>query len=482
MKNSISHLTMLLIFFVTLSCDKQSQNNAGNTGKLEFTVNTPNLAVKSAGSEKLTEVVVSIKNESDEFVLEMKRIQLYSFNGSYISDPISLPEGNYKLTRFMILDNSGTIQYIAPLKDSEIGRAIDLPLPIALSIKTDEVSKIVPQVVKSNGYTAEQFGYSTFSFETLELNNLKLAVFIYDSINNEFDLTTAHLQINLCDSSLSDYILIAGTNSIFLKVCNTYNLTIKKKGYQATVINLTSEKLDSTAGDPLEIILQKSLTQDASSLPNPIAYYPCNGSETELTNNFTAISSNISGGPNRFDIENGAYIFKGGKDEYLNIPISLFNFKRVFTNEGALTFWFRIDNESPKNSCLFSSAQNINTSHLGPAVWLNNQDSVRLWFYHKHPEALNSFKWTLPPEEWHFFTLNWDTESIAISVDGKKIESSTNREFSSAVYMSTFLSFGDFIIDDIIEDQRFMGSIDEIRFYDKSLTQEQIKEIMHFTE
>jgi hypothetical protein len=266
---------LLILSLITWSCKKEQ--TSGN-GQIEFSmaVNSALNNLKSAqSSATASAVLITIEDASGKIIKNAEKIDLYNMSGDYISQPVSLASGNYRLTKFLVLDADSNVLYASPLKGSAKAGLVQQPLPIAFSAQTNAVVKLVPEVVNTSESTPESFGYASFSFSVAQTFDFLLGTFIYNENIKNYQLTTATISI-LSDTShvyngqlnasagLSNtgtYDSIGITNKITLPALyNNYTLVISKTGYKTYTKTFTIEELKlhyrSIDKGPLVIILE----------------------------------------------------------------------------------------------------------------------------------------------------------------------------------------------------------------------------------
>jgi hypothetical protein len=287
-----SSILFLVLCFATSSCKK----DAGSTsaGQVEFTLvlDNPQSSLKSisdttdtsTNSGTASAIIVTIVDASGNVVKNSEKIDLYSMSGSYITQPISLVSGSYKLTRFLVLDATNKVLYASPVTGSVKAGLVQQPLPIAFSTQTNAVTKLVPEVLVAKGSTPENFGYATFSFSVVQTFDFLVGAFIYNESLKNYQLTSATISV-LRDSTVNDSLkvysgqLSAQTNSTNVTVYDSlgvtnkitlperyssYKLVITKAGYKTYSKSFSKAelKLHLRGADkgPLVIVLEPVTT------------------------------------------------------------------------------------------------------------------------------------------------------------------------------------------------------------------------------
>lgn len=277
--NSIKIILVMTVLIFITSCQKKefSEEIQKNNGEVEFGLNIDNskLNNKEAGNsiDFIYSAIVTIENEFGEIIYDTQELTIYKFGDTYVSEPLSLKVGTYMLTEFMLADEANTVLYAAPVESSTLAHLVNDPLPIEFIISKDIVLKIVPEVLSVEDNTPEDFGYTTFGFDIVDIFDFLLGVFVFDESTGNFELTDANLLV-IGDSydTLYHDDLSAVTNQVTLNSgYSDYNLTITKNGYNTYQNSFSEDSLSqhySTAG-PLTIILSTGSTNSLVLQPGP---------------------------------------------------------------------------------------------------------------------------------------------------------------------------------------------------------------------
>jgi hypothetical protein len=283
-------------------------------------------------------LIVTVVDQNNTPVLDKKKITLYSFNGTFISEPLDLKSGTYKLTEFFVLDENNNIVYATPLEGSPLAYLVNDPLPMDFIIVKDEVTKISPEVIEVGENAALDFGYATFSFNVVETLDFAVGVFIYNPLTQNFELTPAELTITSLPEQQVLFNGLLDNKTSLIKIRDgftQYKITVEKTGYTTYQHTLSLVEIKQFNEEKVFIItlLDHSLNQGL------VAYYPFNGNANdESGNGFNAITHGVSSCTDRKGLNNSSYCFDG-IDDYINIPHhEAFNLVSDFT----ISLWTEI--------------------------------------------------------------------------------------------------------------------------------------------
>jgi hypothetical protein len=334
-----------LVFTIT-SCHKEE---GVTSGKVEFSILSKSISggrVMSLGA-----VILSVEDANGNSIFERKSLTLYSFGDQYLSEPVSLPKGNFKLTEFLVVDTNNTVIYATPLEGSPLAYLVSDPLPIDFSIAKDQTTKVSPEVIKVDGQSGLDFGYATFSFNIVNTIQFSIGVLAYNKQTTNFELTNSHLTIT-ANVPLFDNDLPAVTNDIRVKDgYDTYTLTVTKPGYLTSQKTYSAAELKSYTGKaPIVVtLLSESLSNGL------LAYYPFSGNAMDATlNNYNGtLHGGVALTSDRKGTANSAYSFDG-IDDYISVahadPLNL-------VGDFSISLWTSISSSQVLSG---SSQANIN--------------------------------------------------------------------------------------------------------------------------
>lgn len=280
-RNIFVSLNLLLIASLLLfSCKKQSDEQ--EQGEVEINFSISNLKSESiansdaASASTLAYIVVSIEDLNGKVIKNAEKIDIYNMNESYISKPLPLTKGNYKLTQFLVLDWQNNVVYSSPTKGSAKAYLVNAPLPLTFTVQTNVVTKITPEVLNVAGCKPEDFGYTTFSFDIAQTFDFLVGTFVYNDKIKNYKLSPSSISIYTNVNSLYSGQLEGTSSNIFINIYdsigvtnritlpesqNTFTLKISKTGYKTYSQFFTKEELKlhlrSVDKGPLVVLLEK---------------------------------------------------------------------------------------------------------------------------------------------------------------------------------------------------------------------------------
>jgi len=260
MKLIKSFLWMLVMLpaFLLNSCEKQPEVEQEGTLELGIFIDQLEGNLKSALTDsndvRTHFVVVSIANESGELVLDNERLELYNFSGHWITKEIRLKTGIYKLVKFFVIDAEGNVRLAAPLSGSPKAYLVNHPLPLPFEIMTDQVTRVVPEVLLVIEDPPEEFGYVTFSYTVVKALDFFIAVYIDDPMRmTPIAWTDAKLTVIIDSLWKHAFKLEPRINRVTVRDgSRLYLLVIEKEGFMPVKLEISrDELLKSSPESPL---------------------------------------------------------------------------------------------------------------------------------------------------------------------------------------------------------------------------------------
>jgi len=270
-------LVLLFALFATLlSCSKKEsdikdltpkKNNnpaEASTGEVQFQPQMidlvgGNLNARLEAADAAT-ILVTIEDDKGVVVKNKVSIKLTNFNGSYISSPLVLKDGIYKLKEFLVLDAASNVLYATPLTGSALASVVTTPLPMTFTVTKQILSTVMPQVVSALTKTAGNFGYLTFNFAVVETLDFNLAVFAFNKTTVAYDLVTSDVTLKNGTTEMYKGTFPANIEAISIKdeKAGTYTLEVAKTGYKTYTGTYTYADLKAAFDDPINVILEEA--------------------------------------------------------------------------------------------------------------------------------------------------------------------------------------------------------------------------------
>jgi hypothetical protein len=282
----LSLLLTIPLIFLTISCEKN--NNSNTTGNAEFSINLP----ASQTTKSLTildsiaqsyQVMVSVEDMKGNAVFTDKLIPVYQFGASFISEKIEINTGEFKLTKFMVINPAGAVIYAAPIEGSPLAYLCNRPLPFIFKISQDQVTTVLPEVLEVVSQTPDKFGYASFGIQIIKpLEFWTMCILDNPLSMAPTQITTAKLTVSIPNGWHYTFTLEAAVNHLIIRGgSDVYDFDWEKDGYPAQKMQFAAKDLLSTTKDN-PLILKIPWGQQYKTLvlqPGPAA-----GKDAMITN------------------------------------------------------------------------------------------------------------------------------------------------------------------------------------------------------
>ena len=254
MKKVILQMPLLLMGLAvfTIGCKKDEFRNppppvshGGGNGQPSNLIrfNIDSLPGERMGLSGLS-AIITIVDEQNHAVIADKRISL-QFNGNYQSDTVGLSNGIYKLTSFIVVDDTAS-RFASPIANSPKASLVQRPLSISFALPQTCESMISVEVARiGTADQPENFGYPKGSWSVKPTDNpppvpipsvkikikpmIKIGEVVYDSIPVNFTWITWNAEGRMIATEKIP--LPAGTNEVALPGnAFKYNLQVERWG------------------------------------------------------------------------------------------------------------------------------------------------------------------------------------------------------------------------------------------------------------
>ena len=314
----------LAIFMIVLftSCKKDLERpGTGNPPPVDNTVRHVHFILDSLpgvnAEQQNLNVKLSVLNSQGVTVLTDTVLSI-RYNGKYISASLKLPKGNYKLSKFVVIQNN-SVRYVTPYTGSAKAHLVTSPLDVSFSIQNDPVNLVSVQVARVNDYDlAEDFGYPIGSFGQQGNTFIKIRVqplvrigeVVYDSIPVTLTVVTWD---QAGQASVQTHILSPGKNDLLLLAsASKYQFKLSKWGTYDEMTLLRNEVQEGT-------VYSLGGSKDAKKLSEELTYKLVNGSYLPETK--TRFQYNESGNITEIRLsrkraDNSSYLAQVNKFDY----------------------------------------------------------------------------------------------------------------------------------------------------------------------
>jgi hypothetical protein len=246
---------MLLASAGFTSCEK---NLPEGKGTAEFSLLLPSQLKSGTATDSATvsyQLLISVEDMKGNAVFTDKLIPVYTFGTGFVSEKVEINSGEYRLTKFMVINPEGAVIFASPLAGSPLAYLTTRPLPFSFNIFPEKVTQVVPEVLTVGDQSPDKFGYVSFGIRVIKpLTFWGGAVIDNPMIMAPFPLwTEAKLTITAKDGWHYTFNLIAGINQITIRGgSDIYMFVLEKEGFLPQKFQFTANQLlERTKESPL---------------------------------------------------------------------------------------------------------------------------------------------------------------------------------------------------------------------------------------
>lgn len=242
-----------LTVFGIWSCENRNDSFAGK-GKAEFSLSMPEEGAKSLSGSSLDSgimsyhIMVSIEDMEGNSIISDSLIPVYAFGTGFTSENVELETGDYNLTKFLVINPSGTVIYAAPIEGSPLAYLVNDPLPLNFSIRADLVTTVAPEVLLVGDQTPGQFGYANFGMQIIKpLGFWTICILDCPMCMSPTQLTTAKLTVYANNGWHYTFKLEPAINHLIIRGgSDIYYFLLEKEGYLPQKLQFTAAQLRAT--------------------------------------------------------------------------------------------------------------------------------------------------------------------------------------------------------------------------------------------
>ncbi|MEQ8905210.1 hypothetical protein [Ekhidna sp.] len=256
---TIKHIFVVSIAIIGITFSSCSEDDFKplNDGEVQFSFQSPapDQGRIESGSTP-AKVIITIEDAAGTAVYTAEELLLVEFSGSYVTDPLTLSPGNYKVTAFLVTNASEETIYAAPLSGSDVAYLVSMPLAIDFTIVADQVTSIAPEVVSTALLSAADFGYASITFTTIETFDMLVSAMKYDGVLTGWQLTDATVSITGDGSPIYSKNIASETTQLKLNDGYVnYSISVSKPGFITNTASYTQAEMKAFFDDPLVVQL-----------------------------------------------------------------------------------------------------------------------------------------------------------------------------------------------------------------------------------
>jgi hypothetical protein len=245
---------MILAVAGISSCNKDTGDKGFGTAEFSLALPADLSQLKSATTDSLVvsyQLMISVVDMKGNPVFSDKLIPLYTFGTGFVSEKIEIKTGEFKLTKFMVINPSGAVIYAAPMAGSPLAYLTNKPLPMSFNIFPDKITTILPEVLVVGDLSPAQFGYATFGVQIIKpLDFYTMCILDNPLIMAPTQITTARLTISNNMGWIYSFNLAASINHLVIRGGSVnYTFLLEKEGYTPQKMQFTANQLMAATKD-----------------------------------------------------------------------------------------------------------------------------------------------------------------------------------------------------------------------------------------
>ena len=217
-------------------------------------------------------LLISVMNENGDYVFEDEIIPLLMFGNEFITAKIEMEAGKYLLTKFLVVNPEGRVVYATPLEGSPKAHLVNDPLPIDFSIRPDQTSRVIPQVLAVMDNSPADFGYAAFGFEIVRpLVAYVMAVDDNPLYERPSVIIPAKMTLYSPDGRTTEFRLEPRVNRILIKPgSETYHVVVENPNLAPLKIWVDAKTfMETTPENPLIFNLSDQMQNVFEIQPGP---------------------------------------------------------------------------------------------------------------------------------------------------------------------------------------------------------------------
>jgi hypothetical protein len=161
MKAFVNSMFMVIIAIAVSSCAE----DAAQDEPLRFLFKINPIDNATTDLPPQTSLMISLETPSGEPVYTLEKISYSREGSSYSSSGLDLQPGQYVLTEFVLVDQSGDITHTIPDVNSRLKSSVSNPLGINITLDANNAKEIATEVLHVSKHSPADFGLASFRTE-----------------------------------------------------------------------------------------------------------------------------------------------------------------------------------------------------------------------------------------------------------------------------------------------------------------------------
>ncbi|MEQ9286521.1 MAG: LamG domain-containing protein [Cyclobacteriaceae bacterium] len=175
LSNQLKALSLATILIIAFSCTPDVAVGPSGSGYLSLSLSAPEQPEngRTVAEQDYKYLVVSIKNEEGEYVLNNETLALVKLGNGYFTENIQFEVGEYTIEDFIVLDSKENAVLICPKEGSDYAQYVEDALPLSYTVNHEETLVKSVEVLDATMDDPARFGYTILTFNYVQLVNLQ---------------------------------------------------------------------------------------------------------------------------------------------------------------------------------------------------------------------------------------------------------------------------------------------------------------------
>ncbi len=475
MPSSKNTLILLLSFFIILFYGCEDENHQP-TGELRLIVDRDGISNGRLLNETPDKVIISIENSLGEEVKSEVEIGLTVSNDRFILDPIVLPIGDYKITKFLVLGENTEVIYAVPSATGILSNLVEFSLPIDFTIGANDISTFEVEVIDTSDVSIEDLGYASISFTIAPTIDILISLFRISDSNTSFQFVSGQLEYHGDGELIASYDLAEEINQIRIRTdYEKIDLVFRSIGLETVSLTFTRQEIASFKTEPLEVFFELGDSDDINLNEGLFAYYPFNGNANNASgsdHNGEVVGPVLSA--DRFGNPSSAYSFDG-VDDYIDLGNSedfiLGNYESY-----SISAWVSaVEKPIGAVGAIVTKYISASDNRYFALATAEQQIIYGIWDnLHTEPEQGHLVTTSLQYDQWQHVVAIQSASTVKLFVNGNLVSENTSTIEMRNLSTTANTIIGAYHFSNVLYDGNFEGTIDEVRFYDRALSVDEI--------
>jgi hypothetical protein len=253
MKYIFKFLALVFVLMILGACTEDDSAIEPQNFQINFDIirNDPRSETDAAGNS----VIMQVETTAGVTVLDQQRVDITPEGAGFLTAPLRLPPGNYRITEFTVIGDHDQPLYALPKKSSPLADQVSNPADIPFTIIPARSPAIMLEVIDVSKNIPEDYGYGRRSAAP------QLSLMVYTE--GDPKPTTAEAYVMQAGDTIHHYMLNATANHLPVSGDHTlpYKVIVVKQSFGPYTIDFTySDLIQKNGQKPFKVMLAPAFT------------------------------------------------------------------------------------------------------------------------------------------------------------------------------------------------------------------------------